>query len=50
MYLLYDALPAPYVPVLVTGGTSVYLCASSLQNVTVPHDLYSSLNALERSG
>ena len=32
------------------GRTSVYLCATSLQNLAVPHDFYSSLSvSLERS-
>ena len=41
MYPFYGSLPVPYVPVLVTNGlTSVCLCDSSLQNLTVPHDFY----------
>ena len=38
----------PYVPVRVTtlcfGCSSVYVCASSLQNITVPQDYYSPLS------
>ena len=41
MHQLNDALPGPYVPVRVTRGahagrTSVYLCATSLQNLAAP--------------
>ena len=54
VYPLNDALPGAYVPVRVTcgvpGRTSVYLCATSLQNHAVPYDFYSPLSVpLERS-
>ena len=49
------ALPGPYACANAgykrcSGRTSVHLCASSLQNLAVPHDFYSPLSvALERS-
>ena len=47
MHPLNDRLPGPYVPVRVTRGpgrTSVYLCATSLQNMAVPQDFCSNLS------
>ena len=47
MHPLNDTLPGPYVPVRVTRGalvTSVYLCATSLQNLAVSQDFYSPLS------
>ena len=48
MHPLNDALPTAYVPVRVTcgfsGRTSVYLCATSLQNLAVPQDFCSPLS------
>ena len=53
MYPLNDVLPEPYVPVRVTrcpGLTSVYLCATSLQNLAEPQDFCFPLSfSLERS-
>ena len=52
---LCGALPVPYVPVRVNtrcfDRTSVYFCASPLQNLAVPLDLYSPRSlSLEWSG
>ena len=44
------ALPGPKVPVRVSGCTSAYLCAASLQNIAVWQDVYSHLSVpLERT-
>ena len=47
MHPLNDALPGSYVPLRVTRSalvTSVYLCATSLQNLAVPQDFCSPLS------
>ena len=54
MHPLYGALPVPYVLVQVTRGavigTSVHLCASTLQNFSVSLDIYSLVSvSVERS-
>ena len=43
MHRLYGAVRASAVYTRCSGRRSVYLCASSLQNLAVPHDLYSSV-------
>ena len=54
MHYLNGALPRQSVPMRVThsplvANQSVYLCATSLQNLTVEQDFYSPLSVLERS-
>ena len=49
MHSLNDALPGPYVPVRITRGALVahrytYLCATSLQNLAVQQNFWSSLS------
>ena len=52
MHLFNDALPGPNEPVRTRrpGSTSVYLCATSLQNLALPQDFCSPLSVpLEQS-